>query len=213
MDAQQMTIPGMEGKWMSRGELFCDDCGKSHVHMSLPPLLRLLLLSDGTVTHFLKTLFSETIAFELKEQSEIVISDEDANRLSLPKGEKVIKRQGWLTIKSRQTRVLYVSSILPFSRLSPPLYQEIIVGEKPLGQIIDDQKLLFRRDLIEIGHFSLPEISREFRSPSDPLIWARRYRLTLSGDVSALLFEAISPDIADFIIDNKACDVPLGKTK
>jgi len=165
-----------------------------------PPLLRLFLLFDGTVTHFFETVFLETISFELEGQSEMILSNEDAIRLSVPKGEKGMQRQGWLTRKNSPNRMLYVDSIFP--RLSPPLYQEILLGQKTLGQIIHSQKLLLRRDRIEIGLFSLPKIASGFGSLSDPMIWARRYRLILAGEGSLLLFEAISPHITNLMIDN-----------
>ena len=187
----------IEGNWMSR-ESFCNTCKIDPTQTALSPLLRLLLLSDGTMTHILETLFLEKIGFELKEQSEIIPSEEEAHRLSIPKGEKVIKRQGWLVVKKSQKRVLYVDSILSCSQRFPSFYQEISLGEKPLGQIIEDQNLLARRDQIEIGRFPLHQIAGELGS-SDPLIWARRYRLTLSGERSALLFEAVSPKIVDCI--------------
>jgi chorismate-pyruvate lyase len=186
----------MEGEWMSR-DTFLDYSKQS----SIPPLLRLLLLFDGTVTHFLEAFFLETIGFELKAQSDIVISDEDAIRLSLPKGEKGIKRQGWLTLKGGP-KVLHVDSILPTSRLTPPFHQEVLLGQKALGQIMHDQGLLFRRDHIAIGRFSLPRMMCGFGSPSDQPIWARRYRLTLSGEGSMLIFEAISAEMIDFMINN-----------
>ena len=193
----------MEEQWMSQ-KSFCDYC-KEH---PFPPLLRLFLLSDGTVTHFLEAFFLKTMIFELEEQSSIVLTDQDAQRLSLPKGEKAMQRKGWLTLQDSSKKVLYVDSILPTSRFTPRFYQEILLGQKALGQIIHDQKLLFRRDLIEIGCFSLPKIAREFGLPSDWRIWARRYHLTLSGEGSVTLFEAISPEMADLMMGsngNESC--------
>lgn len=210
----------MEEKWVSR-KAFYDYCRNRATNLSLllpplpPPLLRLLLLSDGTVTHFLEGLFLKTISFELERQSEVIISDKDAKRLSIPKGEKGIERRGWLTFspplpdrfgnrsrisrrvcKSNKGRLLYAISIFPLAKLSPRLSHEILLGQKPLGQIILDQDLLFRRHALEMGRFKLPEIAQAFGFSDQEPVWARRYQLTLSGSVSGLLFEAISPTLA-----------------
>jgi chorismate-pyruvate lyase len=205
----------MEEKWISQKQ-FYEEYRTRVLKLSplLPPLpspfLRLLLLSDGTVTHFLESLFLKGVAFELEKQSEIVLSDRDTKRLSIPKGSKGIERKGWLTLepllpstigKSRspsKKRLLYVVSLFSADKLSPRLQQEIWLGQKPIGKIIFDQKLLSRRDGIEISQCPRPEIARGFGfSPQEP-IWARRYQLTLPGSASGLLFEAISPAIALF---------------
>jgi chorismate-pyruvate lyase len=171
-------------------------------------LLRLLLLSDGTMTRLLEGICLTTIGFELAEQFETVLSDQDAKSLSLPKGEKAIKRQGWLTQGDRSEnttgqkwagttrRLVHVMSILPTSILTAKLHHEILLGKKPLGQIIHEQRYLFRRDDIEIGQFFLPDIAKGFGLTSNEPLWARRYQLALSNEISGLLFETISPSIA-----------------
>ncbi len=173
-------------------------------------LLRLLLLSDGTMTRLLEGICLATIGFELAEQFETVLSDQDAKSLSLPKGEKAIKRQGWLTLGnvSENTtgqrldgmpmRLVYVESVLPISILTAKLHHEILLGRKPLGQIIHEQGYLFRRDDIQIGQFLLPDIAKGFGLASNEPLWARRYQLALSNEISGLLFEVISPNIASF---------------
>ncbi len=215
----------MEEKWITQKK-FYEEYRNRTINLSplLPPMpntfLRLLLFADGSVTHFLESLFLKTIAFELESQSEIILSEKDAKRLSLPKGSHAIERKGWLTLgpllaqtakkirMPNKKRLLYAISIFPIAKLSQRLHQEILLGQKPLGQIIADQELLSRRHHIEIGQFQYPAIAQGFGFAPNEQIWARRYQLMISSSVSGLLFEAISPTVSLF----KDQHATLGKT-
>ena len=121
--------------------------------------------------------------------------DRDAQRLAVSKGEKALQRKGFLTLWNHPgpKRLLYVTSLFPLSQLTPHLYQELQLGQKPLGQITQEQQLPFKRDAVGIARVTSPDLASHFGLPENEPIWAREYRLTLSGNISGIIFEAISP--------------------
>lgn len=186
-------------------EAFRDYC-RDH---PVSPLLRLLLTSDGTLVGHLNSLFLKTIQVEVQAQSEVLIDDELAKWLEIPQGEKGVERKIWLTdgaplppldppekqVFTRGEKKLYAVSTFPISGLKPDFYHDMKLGRTPLGLMIQERRLSTRRDRLEIGHRPFPEIAKELGFPKDQLFWARRYRLTISEQVSGAIFEIFSPHL------------------
>ncbi len=186
----------MEQAWMTL-EDFWRYCGNH----PLSPLLRLLLSSDGSMVRSLKGLFLVPTSLEVVDQAERLLDDESSTRLEVPKGEKAIDRTVWLSVKvgpSEGKRLVFARSLFPISKTRPDLYQEMRLGETPIGEIIETRALSTWRDRLEIAYLPFPEVASGLGLAEDHLFWARRYRLTISGTVSAILFEVFSPQLSSF---------------
>jgi chorismate-pyruvate lyase len=210
----------MNDAWI-KVEAFRDYC-RDH---PVSPLLRLLLTSDGTVVGHLNALFLRTIEVEVQAQSEVLIDDELAAWLEIPKGEKGVERKIWLTeggfrsssdetsetsaprnvkdppafpASARGEKRIYAISTFPISRLKPDFYHDMKLGRTPLGRMIEERRLSTRRDQMEIGHRPFPEVAKELGLSQDQLFWARRYRLTISERASGAIFEIFSPHFSSF---------------
>ncbi len=172
---------------------------------TLSPSLRLLLSSDGTMVRALNTLFFEPTVLETIKQTEIVLDEKTANILEVAAGEKAIERTVWLSTRlgreqldKKRLRVLHAISKFPISQMKPALYQEISLGQKAIGQIIQDQQYSTWRDSLEIARRCFPEVAKGLQLPEETLFWARRYRLTFSEQVSAIICEVLSPQLSSF---------------
>ncbi len=198
----------MKNEWLTK-EAFWEDGRRS----SVDPILRLLLTSDGTLVHHLQSLFLTSVEVAVQEQREILIDEEHAAWIGIPAGEKGIQRKVWLTLgapaaatptgrfstvrtpAARGERKIFAISTFPLSGLKPDFYQEMLLGQKPIGRIIETQRLLTRRDRLEIAYLALPQVAEALGLQPGELFWARRYRLVISDQLSGVIFEAFSPSL------------------
>lgn len=180
----------MENEWLTR-EAFWEACRRNPID----PVLRLLLTSDGTLIRHLQSLFLASVKVAVQDQREVLIDEEDASWIGIPAGEKGIQRKVWLSAGARGDRKVFAVSTFPLSGLKPDLYQEILLGQKPIGRIIEALRLPTRRDRLEITRLALPQVAEALGLQPGELFWARRYRLTISDQVSGGLFEAFSPSL------------------
>ncbi|MFQ5949339.1 MAG: chorismate--pyruvate lyase family protein [Nitrospiria bacterium] len=190
----------MRQVWMNL-EAFWDYCRED----TIDALLRLLLTSNGAVVRHLSALTLGSIGLTIESQCEILINDDLSEKLEIPKGEKGFERRIWLTggnalpekdpLGNEEKKWLHAVSIFPISRLKPDLYQEMRLGEKPLGRIIEEKQLPTYRDLLEISRLPFPEIAKGLGLSEDMLFWARRYRLTIL-DQPGIICEVFSPRLS-----------------
>lgn len=185
----------MKCDWMT-WEAFGDDCRSQ----TLKPTQKLLLLSDGTMVRALNALFGKPARLEIIEQRDIVLDEKSATILKVSAGEKAIERTVWLDVGQgkQRRRVLHAISKFPISKIKPDLYQEIRLGQKPIGQIIQERLYSTWRDNLEIAHLPFPAVAKGLELPEETLFWARRYRLSFSEQVSAIICEVLSPQLSSF---------------
>lgn len=153
----------------------------------------------------LNALFFESTVLETIKQTEIVLDKKTASLLEVTAGEKAIERTVWLRTRlgeaqldKKRVRVLHAISKFPIAQMKPALYQEISLGQKAIGQIIQDQQYSTWRDRLEIARRCFPEVAKGLQLPEETLFWARRYRLTFSEQVSAVICEVLSPQLSSF---------------
>ncbi len=185
---------------MKRDWMTLEAFWKDYRFRALSPTLRLLLSSDGTMVRALNALFGETTTLEIVEQRDIVLDEKTAAILKVAPGEKAIERTVWLDAGQgeKRHRVLHAISKFPISQMKPELYQEIRLGQKPIGQIIQKRKYSTWRDNLKIAHRTFPEVAKGLQLPEETLFWARRYRLTFSEQVSTIICEVLSPELSSF---------------
>jgi chorismate-pyruvate lyase len=67
----------------------------------------------------------------------------------------------------------------------------------PLGSLIAARGLFVHRDQVEICNLRHPGIAKEMGGIEEEVLWGRRYRLLISGEASASIFEIFSPRLCD----------------
>jgi chorismate-pyruvate lyase len=172
--------------WWKRLD-FLEHC-RSH---PVPLPLRLLLASDGTVVGYLTALFSEPVTIEGVEHRNVALERKDADLFQQPEGTEGVLRRGWLV--QERTRRAHALSFFPKRDLSPGFHQEMIRSALPLGSLIEAQGLFVRRERIEICSLRHPRIAKELGCGEEEALWGRRYRLIISNEASASIFEVFSP--------------------
>jgi len=188
----------MKQDWQTM-EAFWNDCRKNPQDPALDLLLRLLLSSDGTVIRYLNALFLSPTSLEVLEQHEIGMDKQSTDLLEVPEGEQALERKVWLCnarSRSPKGRLLYAVSVFPIAKIEVGFYREMRLGKKPLGQIIEEHTLSTRRDKLEVACLPFPGVAQGLGLSEDHLFWARRYRLIISGQLSASIREVFSPRLS-----------------
>lgn len=155
---------------------------------------RLLLISDGSLVKLLEALYLKPITVEVEGQwigpvrldSPFIFHD---NR-------EVIKRDVWL--KEEEKRLIFAHSLIPAGNLSERMRSRLTMGFHPLGLIIDEELLCYRKESFEICMIEWPEKAIGFGLSPNHRLWARRYRIVTEKGIIALILELFSPSLIEW---------------
>lgn len=172
--------------WMGFEE-FLSYCRENPVD----PLLRLILSSDGSMTHMLSALILHPIDLEEPRHDETKAGAEIAGYLGIEADQRVITRDVWL--RHGRQKLLYAHSIIPVTQSGKDFWEEIIQKNRPIGYFFGEQGLLTLRDCLSIGLVRCEEMAKDLSLQSDQAFWARRYRLTVNVKFVAVILEVFSP--------------------
>lgn len=141
---------------------------------SLPPFLRTLLVTDGTVTKSLEAYYWEPVAVEavtnqvLEAQSPIAWLDVQA-------GEEVVARKVLLRGKGSQTLYASAFSIIRLSLIPEQLRDRLLSGKLGIGELMREYGLETYRDIQEFGRTR--DMSRYGGPETDMPCVYRTYRI------------------------------------
>ena len=160
-----------------------------------PPLLRVLLTSDGSMTTLLESLRLGPIDLEVIRQGEEPIDTETAQRLGVRPREAAITRHVWLSHAGQ--RLLYAVSVLPTSHLDAALAEGIRRGVEPLGRLLDACGRPAVRDHFRIGRLQNTTLADAFGAGPSDRLWCRTYRLAVEHTLTASIVEVFSPRLLE----------------
>lgn len=154
---------------------------------ALPPFLRTLLVTDGTVTKSLEAFYWEAIDVGTVWQ-DVIRAEESIDWLDVPKGEEIIGRR--VHLRGRTSGVLYTraNSVIRPLLIPDALRTGLMAGSLGIGELIRDCGLETYRELLEIG------VSGPTSSGADPDAVAgphihRTYRIVVGGRPAILVTE------------------------
>jgi len=154
---------------------------------ALPPFLRTLLVTDGTVTKSLEAFCWEPIDVETVSQA-VIQAERDIGWLDLASGEAIIARR--VNLRGRTSGVVYTS---PNSLIRPNLIPEtlrdgLMAGALGIGELIRDCGLETYRELLEIGGSGSTPPGGQAQPATGPHIH-RTYRIVVGGHPAILVTE------------------------
>jgi chorismate-pyruvate lyase len=154
---------------------------------SLPPILRTLLITDGTIGRSLEAFFWESVNTVTMRQ-EMSTTDSDQPYLRVDAGEEVLVRE--VEIRGRTTDRVYAtatSTIKP--QTIPPYFRDQLLNEKvSIGVLIRESGLESYREILEIGHE--PGANEQGDDKADTIY--RTYCVYLGGEPAILITERFS---------------------
>ena len=149
---------------------------------TLPPFLRALLVTDGTVTKILEAFFWEPIEVVTLSQ-EIARAERSVAWIDVAEADPILEREARLQ-GTRTGRVYATASSLIRTELIPAtLRQRLIDREIGIGVLIRDSGLESYREVLEIG--ADPEGAAQ---PSGDGVF-RTYRILIKGAPVILITE------------------------
>ena len=142
----------------------------------LSPLLRTLLVTDGTVTRFLEAYLLEPIKVERVFQKEIRI-DADLPWLDLTQGTTILKRQVLLRRNSTGEVYTFAESFIRLDRLWPGLKDDLLEGRLGMGELLRDRRMETYRELLTYGKECAGLLSPLLKIGKDETLFSRSYRI------------------------------------
>jgi len=144
------------------------------------PLQRILLVTDGTVTEILEAYTGESMRLvKLHEQVEIL--DAPLPGLELAAGQEVLRRQILLQGKMTLVNYTYADSYIALDRLDESLKRALLESHKPIGFLIQEQRMETFREILGCGRELAGPIAHYFDLDSAMgMIW-RTYRVFFRG--------------------------------
>lgn len=154
----------------------------------LPPFLRVLLVTDGTVTRSLAAYFGELIDVN------VLTAIECGSAIAYPKigvsqGDRIFKRT--VTLRGRITREVYVfaESIIVIANITPEMKHELIEYGKGIGEIILERRLESYWELFGVTRAAAAEWAVHLGVQKEASALVRNYGIYLGGRAAVQIQE------------------------
>lgn len=170
------------GGWLTNGE------AEGLEMANLPPFLRTLLVTDGTVTKSIEAYFWETVNVENLGQG-VVPVDHDEKWLEISKGDKVLRRRVRLVGEDSKAIYAHAESSLRLDRLPEELNRELQAGRIGIGELLRERSLETYRELLAFGVDVMGELAKVFGGKDSDLLVSRVYRIALNHHPTILITE------------------------
>lgn len=139
----------------------------------LPPFLRTLLTTDGTVTKSLESFFWEPVKVENLGQQRMTLAA-DESLINRKAGQQVLHRN--IQLRGTKSKKIYAkaSSLICLEMLEPEIARSLEEGKMGIGELLRECGLETYREILDIGEL----ISDKTDTSSSREIW-RTYRIVM----------------------------------
>jgi chorismate-pyruvate lyase len=145
----------------------------------IPPLLRTLLVTDGTVTKLLEAFCWEPVKVETLFQGEVKI-DHDLPEIDTPAGTPVLRRQVVLHGMRSNKIYIYAESYIRADRLWKGVREDLLTGRLGIGELLHDRRLETYREVLAVGREEVGELASVLKLKKmyakEPMLY-RSYRI------------------------------------
>ena len=148
---------------------------KSHINPAeLSTFQRILLTTDGTLTHILEAYLYEQIQV-VKLSEKLTALTQDVKAMNLVKGTEVIARKILLRGRISRRNFLYAESILVPERLDKQFRDELLETKIPIGKIWFEHRVETFKEIIDSGKESGNVLSSYFGLEPESKFFFRTY--------------------------------------
>ncbi|AZZ94567.1 chorismate lyase [Hahella sp. KA22] len=116
---------------------------------AMPPILRTLLVTDGTVTKTLEAYYWEPLMVEQLGQSEQAL-EEDVEEMSCHKGDTVLRRNVCIRGVDSGDIYAYATSIIKTQDLPEQISDQLLQGKIGIGELLREMGLETYRQVADI---------------------------------------------------------------
>ena len=153
---------------------------RSPCFWTLPPFLRVLLITDGTVTQSLEAYFADPIEAVVLSHHESVCHRQHA-AIDVAPGDRVFNRR--VVLRGKRTGTLYAAaeSVIVVSRLPENVRQGLQEERMGIGEILRDGHLETFRNLLGSRRTNVGAWARELIADPAASAVARTYAIHIGG--------------------------------
>ncbi|WP_304840576.1 beta-ribofuranosylaminobenzene 5'-phosphate synthase [Methanocalculus sp.] len=175
----------------------------------LSPFQKVLLGTDGSVTHLLSLATEGLVGVKTRLQEVIPADREVAHLLALDEGDRVNHRIVDLGEGHDGRPLIYAISYTPINRLTPEIATDLMKADIPIGIILRQHRIESRREILTIDSYPADAHLAEIFGiiPGEPL-FARRYRIIHKEEPLMVITEIFSSgtfsDTKRVIVDTPA---------
>jgi chorismate-pyruvate lyase len=158
------------------------------LHMeALPPFLRTLLVTDGTVTKHLEAFFWEQVEVENLGQAEATLAH-DVPWLEMHAGDSVLRRYVRLHGAESGRVYAHAESLIRLTSLPEKLRVDLLHGRIGIGELLREKGLETYREILDVG-------KREDAGKQGEQRVYRTYRIVINHHPAILITEEFPCDL------------------
>ena len=155
---------------------------------ALTRLQRLLVGTDGTVTHLLEVFAGESI--EVVKLSQVFGPATAADAaLGVAPGDEVLRRQVLLRGQVSGTDLLYAEAAVAPARVHPAVLDGLLATEEPIGRLLAANRAETFREILETGLVPAGRCGPWFGLPETADLVFRTYRIVAHGIPAMVITE------------------------
>lgn len=144
---------------------------------SLTRFQRMLVGTDGTVTHLLEAYAGEPVEVVKLLQLFEVPDDADAELQLTPDDDKVLRRRVLLRGAESGRTLLYAEAVVALSRVEPELVDGLVATDKPIGVLLAEHRTEAYREILRVHQEPGGSVGRYFGMDPAAEVVSRTYRI------------------------------------
>jgi len=160
---------------------------------TLSPVLRSLLVTDGTVTKFLEAFFWEPIDVELLLHAEAE-SGRDYPDMGVQAKDPLLRRRVILRGRFTTSAYVFAETIIASNGFSPIFRRMLVEGRKGIGEIIREERVETYRELMAVERTCAGQWAGYLGLETTARVTVRRYNIRHSGRVVTQITEVFPED-------------------
>ncbi len=149
---------------------------------------KILLTTDGTLTHILEAYAAEPV-YLVKLDHSFVTEPADRADYDLVGRERAVRRIILLRGSKSDTAYLFADSVVMLDRLPPPVAAGLLETDTPIGKLLFSSRAETFRRITEIGEEHDPGVAAHFDLRGDEPLVYRTYQIVLDGQPVACITE------------------------
>jgi chorismate-pyruvate lyase len=171
----ESSIPTIKGKDETMRVDLQRSLNRSHIDpAALSTFQRILLTTDGTVTHILEAYLFEQIQVTKLAEGLVVLAH-NLPVMQVKKGTEVIARKILLRGRISRKNYIYAESIIIPDRLDEQFRKELLHTKTPIGKIWFDHRVETFKEIVDSGKEEAGDLANYFQIEPDENVLFRTY--------------------------------------
>lgn len=154
---------------------------------------RMLLGTDGTVTHILEAYADEPIDV-LKLAHEVDTANDADAHLGLSAEDKVLRRRVLLRGRDSGQALLYAEAIVALGRVEPAFLDGLVGTDKPIGILLAENRTETFREILAVEREPAGALGTHFGIDPTAELISRTYRIIARRQPMILITEKFPAD-------------------